>query len=152
MQSNFAKVAVVVVAVATVIILFVVLGGDDDSSDTTTTQAQTTTAEEQGGNDESQKPAGGGGGASREIPRITIVDGEPEGGVQDLEFTQGGEVTFEVLSDAAAEIHVHGYDIPTEVEANKVATISFPADLDGVFEVEIEDTATPVAELTVNPG
>ncbi len=27
----------------------------------------------------------------------------------------------------------------------------FPADIDGVFEVEIEETAVPIAELTVNP-
>jgi len=33
-----------------------------------------------------------------------------------------------------------------------VAVIEFPADIEGVFEVELEESATEIAELTVNPG
>lgn len=153
MQSNFAKGAIVVAAAAVVILLFIVLGNDDDSGDATTTQGtQTTTTAEQGGQGGPAQNAGGAGGGGEEIPRITIVDGQPEGGVQDLEFTQGEEARFEVLSDVAEEVHVHGYDEMTDVEPGKVAVISFPADLDGVFEVELEESATQIAELTVSPG
>jgi hypothetical protein len=151
MQSNFAKVAVVVVAIAAVIVLFVVLGGDDDSDETTTQATQTTSVAEEGNaGDEAQKPADETGG--EEIPRITIVNGQPEGGVQDLEFTAGEDVRFEVLSDIPEEVHVHGYDVTTDVEPGKVAVVEFPADLEGVFEVELEESVVPIAELTVNPG
>jgi hypothetical protein len=151
MQSNFAKVVVVVAAIAAVVVLFVVLGGDDDPDETTTQATQTTSAaEEENGGDESQKPPDEAGG--EEIPRITIVDGQPEGGVQELEFTAGEDVRFEVLSDVAEEVHVHGYDVMTDVEPGKVATIEFPADVEGVFEVELEESVVPIAELTVNPG
>ena len=151
MQSNFAKVAVVVVAIAAVIVLFVVLGGDDDSDETTTTQATQTTSVAEEGNegDESQKPPDEG---AEEVPRITIVNGQPEGGVQDLEFTAGENVRFEVLSDIPEEVHVHGYDVMTDVEPGKVAVVEFPADLEGVFEVELEESVVQIAELTVNPG
>ena len=151
MQSNFARVAVVVVAIAAVIVLFVVLGGDDDSDETTTQATQTTSVAEEGNaGDEAQKPADETGG--EEIPRITIVNGQPEGGVQDLEFTAGENVRFEVLSDIPEEVHVHGYDVMTDVEPGKVAVVEFPADLEGVFEVELEESVVPIAELTVNPG
>ena len=150
MQSNFAKVAVVVVAIAAVIVLFVVLGGDDDSDETTTQATQTTSvAEEPDGGDEKKKPAEP---AEPEVPVITIVGGQPQGGVQDLEFTAGDEVRFEVQSDIAEHVHVHGYDVIQDVEPGKPVVFAFPADIEGVFEVELEDSATQIAELTVNPG
>ena len=151
MQSNFAKVAVVLAAIAAVVVLFVVLGGDD-SDETTTQAAQTTSSvagEDSTGGD-SRKPAEEAAGET--LPRITIVDREPEGGVQELEFTAGEEVRFEVASDVAEEVHVHGYDDMTDLESGEVAVIEFPADIEGVFEVELEESATEIAELTVNPG
>jgi hypothetical protein len=150
-QSNFARVAVVVVAIAAVIALFVVLGGDDDSDETTTQATQTTSVAEEGGQqnksdeDKAEKPA-------EEIPRIVVVGGQPQGGVQELEFTAGGEVRFEVVSDIAEHVHVHGYDVIQDVEPGKPVVFAFPADIEGVFEVELEDSATQIAELTVNPG
>jgi hypothetical protein len=82
---------------------------------------------------------------------IKIVDGQPVGGVADLEFNKGDDVQFEVETDGdEEEIHVHGYDIPQEFKNGK-AVFDFPADIDGVFEVEIEDTAVQIATLTVNP-
>ncbi len=83
---------------------------------------------------------------------ITIIGGQPQGGVQDLEFTAGDEVRFEVQSDIAEHVHVHGYDVIQDVEPGKPVVFAFPADIEGVFEVELEDSATPIAELTVNPG
>ncbi len=42
---------------------------------------------------------------------------------------------FRVESDVADEIHVHGFDITKEVAAGGSASFSFPADIEGVFEV-----------------
>ena len=56
------------------------------------------------------------------MPTIQIKDGEPVGGIQDLSFDKGEDIKFRVESDAAWEIHFHGYDIPMDVEAGGSVT------------------------------
>ncbi len=46
---------------------------------------------------------------------------------------------------------MHGYDVEAELTAGKPTEVAFPADIDGVFEVELHGTEAPIAELTVNP-
>ncbi len=150
MQSNGTRIVALLVTLAVIVGLFFVFSGGDDDGDSTTattsTTAATTTADDNGGN------AGTGGGkADASVPVIKIVDGQPEGGVADLEFNQGDDVRFEVDSDTADEVHVHGYDIGEDVKAGGTVSFDFPADLEGVFEVELESSATQIAELTVNP-
>ena len=122
--------------------LFVVLSGGDDDS---TTAATTTTTQEQ--------PGGGGGQAQKpEVPTIVVKDGQPAGGVQELTFTAGDDIRFNVQSDTAAEVHFHGYNVMEDVEAGGEVSFDVPADIEGVFEVELEETATQIAEVTVEPG
>jgi hypothetical protein len=116
---------VVVIAV----VLFIILSGGEGSS------TSSTAADESG-----------------KRPVIQIREGEPVGGVQDLTFTEGGTIKFTVRSDHAWEIHFHGYDIPQDVKAGGETTFDVPATISGVFEVEIEDTATQIAEITVEPS
>ncbi len=150
MQSNGTRIAALLVTLAAVVVLFFVFqgGGDDNDSAGASTEATTTTTEaDQGGGTTGQaskpdEPA---------VPVIKIVDGRPQGGVADLEFTKGDDVRFVVDSDTADEVHVHGYDIGEDVEAGGKVEFDFPADIDGVFEVELESSATQIAELTVNP-
>lgn len=47
-------------------------------------------------------------------------------------------VTVRVASDAADEIHVHGYDKSAPVAAGSTAEVNFVAAIPGVFEVELE--------------
>ena len=49
------------------------------------------------------------------------------------------------------EIHVHGYDFMKDVEAGGKVSFSFPAKIDGEFEVELEDRGEQIAKLVVNP-
>lgn len=133
-------VAAVVVAVVAVIVLS---GGDDDDSSSTDNTAQTTTTG--GGTTTSGKPA------APAVPTITIKDGKPVGGEQDIEVDKGDTIRFRVKSDADHEIHLHGYDIAKDVEAGGQVSYNVPADIDGIFEIEIEDLKEPIAELTVNP-
>jgi len=128
-------VAAVIVAVVAIVVLS---GGDDDSSDNGSTA--TTTATTPGG-----KPA------PAEVPTIVIKDGKPVGGIQDIEVDKGDTIEFRVKSDADHEIHMHGYDIAKDVSAGGSVTYKVPADIDGIFEVEIEDLGEQIAELTVNP-
>jgi plastocyanin len=130
------RVGLIVAAVIVAVVAIVVLStGDDDSSDNGTT-AQTTTT---------------GGTAPAEVPTIVIKDGKPVGGVQDLEVDKGDTLEFRVKSDADHEIHMHGYDIAKDVKAGGQVTYKLTADIDGIFEIEIEDLKEQIAELTVNP-
>ncbi len=61
----------------------------------------------------------------------------------------GEKLRIEVTSDAADEVHVHGYDVTEDLKAGKRATIDLTADIPGVFEVELEQSHTPLFELTV---
>lgn len=153
MQSNAARAAVAIVAIAIVVVLFIVLsGGDDDDGGTATDVAQTTTTTTAG------KPAGKTGSGEKAdkpevsaVPLITVVGGQPEGGVEELSFDKGDEVLFEVDSDVADEVHVHGYDVEAELAAGKPTKVSFGADIEGVFEIELHESGATIAELTVNP-
>jgi hypothetical protein len=131
MQSNLGKLAILGAAAAALVVLFIVLSGGDDSSDDSTTSTSS---------------------APGQIPTIEIKDGKPLGGIQQLEFTSGDQIRFKVTSDADWEIHFHGYDVMMDVTPDKPVTFDVPADIEGIFEVEIEDTATQIAEITVNPG
>ena len=112
-----------------------------------------------GGSDggSSASDAGGSGGAKGSTTEqaaaasIVVRGGEPVGGVQELEYSAGEEVRFTVRSDVADEIHVHGYDLMKDVSAGGLVSFSFPADIEGIFEVELEDRKEQIAELRVNP-
>jgi hypothetical protein len=85
------------------------------------------------------------------VPTVVIRDGEPVGGVAALEYSAGDEIRFEVVSDVADEVHVHGYDLMEDVAAGGTASFDFPAEIEGIFEVELEGRGVEIAELRVNP-
>lgn len=90
-------------------------------------------------------------GSGEDVPTIEVRDGEPVGGVQTLEFSAGEEVRFRVSSDAAEEIHIHGYDIAKDVPAGGTIEFDFPAELEGIYEAELEELGVQIAELRINP-
>ncbi|MET0305620.1 MAG: hypothetical protein ABW196_05255 [Solirubrobacterales bacterium] len=114
-------------------------GSDDDS---TTSTGTITTNEKATTPQESKK---------RTVPTIVVRSGEPVGGVQELEYSAGDQIRFRVSSNQADEVHVHGYDVEEEIPAGGAATLSFPADIEGIFEVELHGSETQIAELRVNP-
>ncbi|MCO5326581.1 MAG: hypothetical protein M9964_05925 [Solirubrobacterales bacterium] len=151
MQSTGARVTIAVAAIAVVVIGFIALSGGDDSDDSTTATTattSTTSADTTAGGDTTekkpQKP-------ESQVPVIEVKNGEPVGGVQDLTFNEGDTIRFDVDSDTAAEVHFHGYDVGQEVEAGGSTEFKVPATITGVFEVELEETATQIAQITVNP-
>jgi hypothetical protein len=147
MRSPLARGAIALAAVAAVVVLFVVLaGGDDDGGGggATTTQAQATGTTGPAEPDE-PKPA------EPAVERIVVEGGKPRGGVKRLSFDRGDRIRFVVRSDVADEVHVHGYDISRDVPAGGSVRFSFPARLEGVFEVELEGRHEQIAELRVNP-
>ena len=73
-----------------------------------------------------------------------------QGGVQTKDVPLGQEVTLNVTSDVADEVHVHGYDKKADVEAGGSVSITFIADIPGQFEVELEDAHLKIVELRVS--
>ena len=128
MQSRVVRLGVLAAVIIAAAAVFVVLQNDNsgDSSDTATGV------------------------------QVLQVDknGDPVGGVKKLTYNKGDQVQLEVrLAAPEEEVHVHGYEIEKPAEHSPVS-FSFPANLDGVFEVEVhklDHTEGPIAELHVNP-
>ena len=148
MRSPAARALIALGALAAVIVLFVVFGGGDDDSTPSTTSATQTTQGPTGtttSTDETPPPP------RPKVDRIVIRNAKPVGGVKELSYENGDRVRFRVSSDTADEVHLHGYDISKELPAGGSVLFSFPASIEGVFEIELEQRAVPIAELRVNP-
>ncbi len=139
MQSRAIGGVIAVGLVVVAVVLFVVLRNDGGGDDSAAATATATT--DQAGKPNPEKPA-----------TIVVKGGEPVGGVHDLNYVVGDRVRLQVQADAPAEVHVHGYDIMKDVAPGKDAKFDFVADIEGGFEVELEETATQIAELTVEPS
>jgi hypothetical protein len=139
MQSTAARVGLLAALAAVAVVLFIVLSDDDGSDSGTETTATTAT-----------QPQADGGGE----PVIVVKNGEPVGGVEEIEASKGEQVSFQVRLDRPEEeVHVHGYEIEEPAEKSPVR-VSFPAKIDGVFEIELHRTdgsEVEIAELRVNP-
>jgi hypothetical protein len=139
MQSRAARLGVLVAVIAAAVVLFIVLdsGGDDDNGKGDTGTASTT------GNTTTTGPT-----------VISVRDGEPVGGVQQVTSDKGDQVMLEIrLNRPEEEIHVHGYEVEEPAEHSPVR-LSFPAKLDGIFEIEVhhtDGTEAEIAELRVDP-
>jgi hypothetical protein len=133
--------ALLVVAAA---VALVACGSSDES---TTTSGDTTGSGADSGKaaPEAEKPG------DAEVPTIVVKNGEPVGGVQELDFNAGDQIRFRVSSDTAEEIHVHGYDIAKDVPAGGTVEFDFPAELEGIYEAELEGLGVQIAELRINP-
>ncbi|HMT04103.1 MAG TPA: hypothetical protein PKD76_01005 [Solirubrobacterales bacterium] len=137
--------------VLAVLALFFIVRPGDDSNDDETTQPSNpalVTGDTGASRSKPEKPA-------KPVPppvaQVVVKNGEPRDGVVDLNFDQGETIRFTVKSDVEDEVHVHGYDVSKEVLAGGTAKFSFPAEITGVFEVELEHSAVPIANLQVNP-
>jgi hypothetical protein len=129
--------AAAVVAVVAIVIA-VSSGGDDNNGSKTGTTIQT------GG-----KPAKP---APPPVARVEVRDGAAVGGIKKIEVKKGDVVRLVVTSDAEHEVHVHGYDLMKDTAPGKPAEFRFKANLEGVFEAELEDLKKQIVKLTVNPS
>jgi N-acetylmuramoyl-L-alanine amidase CwlA len=134
-----------VAAIVVAVVAFLVIQGGDDSSDDGDKAAQTTPAQTTPG--ETTPTAS----VPPPVTTIRIEDGKPVGGVAEIELDKGDMLRFRVKSDEAHEIHLHGYDVEKEVEAGGQVSYNLKADIDGIFEAEVEDLKEQIAEIRVNP-
>lgn len=141
-RLSFLGIAVLIAVVAAIVLGS--SGGDDEQAGTNAPATATATPSA------STAPAPGATGT----PTPTRAPGPPlvtPGKVTRLRFTEGDTVRFRVRADTADEVHVHGYDLMREVEPGRTVTIFFPADITGIFEIELETAGEQIAQLRVDP-
>jgi hypothetical protein len=125
MNTRTAVVGGVLVVVAVVLLIVLSSGGSDESTET---------------------DAG-------KVPTVVVdQEGHPVGGVAELTYRKGDRIHFKVKVPFAAEVHLHGYDVAKEVpKGGGTVVYDLPAEIEGVFEVELEDRREQIIELAVEP-
>jgi hypothetical protein len=81
---------------------------------------------------------------------VTVTGGQVTGDTGRVPVPAGEHVTLVVTSDAADELHVHGYDLGADLAPGTPATVEFDATIPGVFEVELHDAGTLLLSLQVS--
>ena len=138
-----------VIAVVAVVVILAAGGGDDEDSGSQASATQTATPTPTQDQPEAQPQD-----AETPTPTPTPKPKPPllQGGkVTRLEFKEGDTVKFRVVSPVAEEVHIHGYNIAKDLEPNKEITVSFPATIEGIFEIEYEHAGEQIGELRVEP-
>ena len=152
-MSNAGKLALVAGGIVAAVVLFIVLRPDDEEAvaPTTPTVTETVPATTSGSTASTTQttptttePEG------PEPVRISFLNGEVNG-PRRPQFTVGDRVVLIVRADVEDHVHVHGYDLMDDVAPGNPARISFRADSEGRFEVELEDRHLPLTELVVEP-
>lgn len=82
---------------------------------------------------------------------IRVEGGAKVEGPDTISVTQGETVTFEVVSDVADEVHVHGYDLFFDIFGGEATVVEFVADAAGIFEVELEGAHLDLVNIEVTP-
>ena len=112
------------------VVLFIVLGGGSDSS-----------------SDSSSTTDAG------KVPTVVVdKEGHPVGGIQELVYRKGDRIHFKVEVPFEEEVHLHGYDVAKEIpKGGGTVTYDLPAEIEGVFEAELEGQKEQIIELKVEP-
>ena len=117
------RIGLLVAAIVIIVIVAIIVGGGSNDSAKTSSGPQT----------------------------VTVVNGKPQGGIKTITYKKGQTVDLTVKSDTADEIHVHGYDFHKDVAKGGSVSFSFPATIEGVFVIELENAGVQIAQLTVEP-
>ena len=98
----------------------------------------------------SAQPAGG-SSAPAEVFELVIKGGRPVGGPALLQVHEGEQVTLNIRSDSADELHLHGYDLHAHITPEQTATLQFTANHTGRFGMELHKAHTELGALEVYP-
>jgi hypothetical protein len=145
-RFTFLGIAAVIAVVAVVVILGA--GGDDEDTGTPSSATQTATptpTQDQASPQETETATPTPTPTAEPVPLLKA------GKVTRLEFKEGDTIKFRVVSEVDEEVHIHGYDIAKDIGAGETITISFPATIEGIFEIEFEDAKEQIGELRVEP-
>src|SRR5262245_432832 len=141
-----------IAALIAVVAVFVLADSSEDdppaeqsAATATPTPTPTATAPQEASPQETPEPTPEPTPTPNPIPLLTADE------VTELEYTEGETVRFRVRSSEPDEVHVHGYDLYTDVVPGETARMSFKADITGIFEIELENAGTEIGRLKVEP-
>jgi hypothetical protein len=93
--------------------------------------------------------------AEDRVLELAIGDAEPPAKPRILSVLQNDRVVLHLTADRPVHIHLHGYDIESDVAPNHVATLRFTATATGRFPIEIHSHEPhhqrPLAYVEVRP-
>ena len=81
---------------------------------------------------------------------VTVANGKVNPSGDSIKVTAGQTVLITAVSDAADQLHIHGYDKELELAPGKPASVKFTANMKGTFEVETHESGKLVAKLVVS--
>jgi len=81
---------------------------------------------------------------------VTVANGKVNPSGASINVKAGQTVLVTAISDAADEVHVHGYDKELPLTPGKPASVKFVANMKGTFEVETHESNKLVAKLVVS--
>ncbi len=159
MENRKIPALIALAGVVIAIVVFFAIGDSDtaDEATETTPSAQTSgPADGEGGSGadpKPEKPEKPKEPAEPEVPKIEIKDGEPVGGVQEIEVSEGDELRVDITTDTADELHLHGFDVYLDIVPGKANELVVEnADIGGVLELESHSTGVVIAEISVVPS
>ena len=149
-MSRAMRISLVLAAVLAAVVAFAVLRPEDDDAAVVATPETTATATPAAGAARATEPDARAQATPTPKPRP-----EPPlltaGNARKLTFERGETVAFRVRHGSDEEVHVHGYDISRDLPAGRTVTMRFPAELEGIFEIELELSHTQIGTLQVEP-
>lgn len=95
-----------------------------------------------------QSPAAAPSPSGRQLA-VEVSGGQASGDTGRVPVGLGEQVSLTVTSDAADQVHLHGYDITAELMPGQPSVLTFVADIPGVFEAELHDAGTVLLSLQV---
>jgi hypothetical protein len=155
-MSKGGRWGLVALAVAVVVAAFLIARpGDDDGGDqvasTVTAETQTEASPTATAPSAPEPPPDG--------PTATVIEltGHAVDEVTEITVKKGERVRLVVRSDEPDDIHVHGYDVEQAAGPGAPARFSFPATIEGIFEIESHEAEHAgkdalIARLVVEPS
>jgi hypothetical protein len=138
----------IAVVIAVVAVVLLTTGGPDEAGEQTVS-TPTATPASGAAEEEAAEPTATATPAATPRPRPPLlVQGRP----RTLRFTEGERIAFRVRAQQADHVHVHGFDRLKDVAAGQTVTFSFPANITGIYEVELEDAGILLGHLRVDPA
>ncbi|MEJ7718072.1 MAG: hypothetical protein WKF31_08950 [Thermoleophilaceae bacterium] len=127
-MSNASRIGIVIAALVLAVAAFFVFRPDS------------TTPRDDPARAEGTRRRGSRRGASPARPEgeemIRVAGGEPAGEPKTVSVESGDTVRLAFRSDAAGEVHIHGYDRYVDLKAGRTVRTRFPAEIEGIFEME----------------
>jgi hypothetical protein len=147
------RLLILVAAAVFLVVGFVLLRpDDDDEAQQTTVTATSPPIVEPGPTTTEEAPATT---AEPEPERtqmvVTIRGRRPVGGIVRATAKKDTSILLIVRADVTDHVHVHGYDLMSDISPGHPVRMQFRARLTGRFEIELEDARRPIAQLTVIP-